>query len=80
MGGEEEEKKKERHFLSRSPVNRWSKRVGASDKVGPRDESYAWVPKTAGFVAFQKVRFSPTLVPLNLRVVNDCVVQPQPWN
>ena len=31
------------------------------------------MPKT------KEVRFSPTLVPLNLRVVNGRVVQPQPW-
>ena len=37
-------------------MNRRSKRIGAIDKVGPRDESYAWVPKIAGFVAFQKGR------------------------
>ena len=55
-------KKKERHFPSRSSANRRSKRVGARDKVGPRDESYAWVPKTAGFVVFQKVGVSRTLV------------------
>ena len=24
--------------------------------------------------------FSPTLIPFNLRVVNDRVVQPQPWD
>ena len=51
------EKKKERHFLLQYPANRWSKRVEARDKVGPRDESYAWVPETTGFVAFQKVGF-----------------------
>ena len=61
-GGEEKEKKKEWHFPSRSPTNRRSKRVRAKDKVGPRDESYEWIPKTAGFVAFQKVGVSPTLV------------------
>ena len=49
------EKKKERHFPSRSPVNQRSKRVGARDKVGPRDESYALVPETGGFITFQKV-------------------------
>ena len=55
-------KKKERHFPLRSLTNRRSKQVGARDKVGPRDESYAWVPETAGFVAFQKVGVSPALV------------------
>ena len=52
---EKGEKKKEQHFPSLSPVNRWSKRIGARDKVGPRDESYTWVPETVGFVTFQKV-------------------------
>ena len=28
----------------------------------------------------KEVGFSPTLVPLNLRAVNDRVVQPQPWD
>ena len=36
--------------------------LGARDKVGPCYESYAWVPETEGFVAFQKVGVSPTLV------------------
>ena len=48
-------------------------------KVGPRDESYVWVPETLGFVLFQKIGFSPILVLLNLRVVNGRVVQPQPY-
>ena len=55
-------KKKERHFSSRSPTNRQSKRIGARDKVGPCNVSYAWVPKTAGFVVFQNVGVSPTLI------------------
>ena len=49
------ERKKERHFLLRSSVNRRSKRIGSRDKVGPRDESYAWVAEIAGFVAFQNI-------------------------
>ena len=53
-------KKRERHFPSRSPANRLSKCVSARDKVGPRDESYARVLETTGFVAFQKVGVSPT--------------------
>ena len=39
-----ERKKKEHNFPSRSPANRQSKCIRARDKVGPRDESYAWVP------------------------------------
>ena len=49
------EKKKERHFPSRSSTNQRSKRVGARDKVGPSNESYEWVPEITGFVVFQKV-------------------------
>ena len=56
----ERKKKRERHFPSQSPENRRLKCVSARDKVGPRDESYAWVPETMGFVAFQKVGVSPT--------------------
>ena len=52
---EKGEKKIERHFPSRSPVNWQSKRVREKDKVGPRDKSYAWVIKTVGFIMFQKV-------------------------
>ena len=59
---QERGKKKELHFPSRSPDNRQSKCVRARDKVGPRNESYRWVPETAGFVTFQKVGVSPTLV------------------
>ena len=43
-------------------------------KVGLFDESYEQVPKT------KEVGFSHTLVPLNLRVINGHVVQPQPWD
>ena len=50
-----------RHFPSRSQVNRWLKCVGARNKVGPSDESYAWVPETTGFVTFQNVGVFPTL-------------------
>ena len=57
-----EEKKGERHFPSRSPMKQRLKRVGARNKVSTRDESYAWVPETAGFVSFQKVEVSPTRV------------------
>ena len=28
----------------------------------------------------KEVGFSPTLVPLNLRAINGCMVQPQPWD
>ena len=55
-------KKQERYFPSRSQANWQWKRVRARDKVGLRDESYAWVPETAIFIAFQKVGVSPTLV------------------
>ena len=60
--GEKKKGKRERHFPLLSLVNRLSKRVGVRDKVGLRNESYVWVPETAGFVAFQKVGVSPTLV------------------
>ena len=46
----EKKKKRERYFPLRSPANRQSKRVGARDKVGPRNESYAWVPKSKFFI------------------------------
>ena len=54
-GGRKKKTKRERHFPSRSPTNQRSKCVGKGDKVGSRNESYAWVPETTGFVAFQKV-------------------------
>ena len=48
-GSKRRKKKRERHLPSRSPVNQQLKRVGARDKVGPRNESYAWVPKSEFF-------------------------------
>ena len=42
-----EKKKREQHFPSRSLANWRSKRVGLRDKVGPRVESYVWVPVTS---------------------------------
>ena len=30
-------------------MNRQLKCIGARDKVGPRDESYSWLPETEGF-------------------------------
>ena len=30
--------------------------IGARGKVGPLNESYAWVPKSVGFVKLQEVR------------------------
>ena len=56
------ERKREQHFLTLFLANRPLKRVGARDKVGPRDESYAWVLETAGFVVFQKIGVSLTRV------------------
>ena len=56
----------------RFPVFRQSEVVSPRIKVGLLDESYEYVPKT------KEVGFSPTLVPLNIRAVNGCVVQPQP--
>ena len=46
----QKKKKKERHCPSRSLVNRLLKRIGARDKVGPHNKSYAWVPKSEFFV------------------------------
>ena len=49
---------------------------GAKDKVSICDEGYVWVSEITGFIAFQNVGYSPTLIHFNLRVVNDRVVQP----
>ena len=56
--GDKRKKKKkgERHFPSRSSANQRSKCVGARDKVGSRNESYAWVPKYEFFVEALRVR------------------------
>ena len=54
------EKKRGWHFFARFLANQWSKRVGARDKVSPRDESYTWILETASFVVFQKVGVFPT--------------------
>ena len=54
--------KREQHFPTLFLVNRRLKCVGARDKVGARDDSYAWVLETAGFVVFQKIGVSLTRV------------------
>ena len=81
MGRGEKKKKKEKHFPSRSPLNRQSKRFGAREKVGPRNESYAWVPKSEFFVKAKKGKgFLLHWFPFHLRAVIGRMVQPQPWD
>ena len=78
---EKEKKKKEGHFPSRSLANRLSKRVGARDKVSPHNKSYAWVPKSEFFVEAPRGRgFLLHWFSFHFRVVNGCMVQPQPWD
>ena len=47
---QKKKKKREWHFPSRSPANRRSKHIGVRDKVGPCNESYAWVSKSEFFI------------------------------
>ena len=55
-GGEGKKKRLRFSMFQQSEV------VSPRIKVGPRNESYAWVSKTASFIAFQMVGVSPTLV------------------
>ena len=43
--------------------------VEARGKVGPRNEGYAWVPKSRGFVKLQEVDNFPTLIIFSLKVI-----------
>ena len=43
--------------------------VGVRGKVGPRNEGYAWVPKSKGFVKLQEVENFPTLNISSLKVI-----------
>ena len=38
-------------------------------KVGPRNKSYAWVPKSVGFVELQEVGNFPTLVISSIKAI-----------
>ena len=63
------EKSRERNFSLRSTeIGPWVF-VGARDKVGPRNEGYAWVPKSRGFIKLQEVGSFPTLNISSLKVI-----------
>ena len=59
--------------------------VGARSKVGPRNESYAWVPKSVGFVKLREVGVFLQLdfilglraiqIALDVGAGNDCAIQ-----
>ena len=50
-------------------VFRQLKLDGLRIKVGPRNESYAWVPKSGSFVNLQDVRNFHTRVIFNLKAI-----------
>ena len=50
-------------------VFRQLKLDGPRIKVGPRNESYAWVQKSRTFVKLQEVRNFPTRVIFNLKAI-----------
>ena len=58
--------KREREIF---PEFRRSKIDGPRIKVGPCNESYAWVPKYVSFVKLQEVGNFPTLIISSLKVV-----------
>ena len=43
--------------------------IGAKGKVGPRIESYTWIPKSWNFVKLHEVENFPTLNISNLKVI-----------
>ena len=54
-GREKERRREKLHLLSIFPAIEPSVRVRARGKVGPRIESYAWVPKSEGSVKLREV-------------------------
>ena len=59
---ERERKKKVFRFSLRSTnIGSWIF-VGVRGKVGPRNEGYAWVPKSRGFIKLQEVKNFPTCI------------------
>ena len=67
----EREKKTKREFCFslRSMEIKPSIFAEAKGKVGPRNESYAWVPKSRSLVKFQEVENFPTWVIYILKVI-----------
>ena len=66
---EREEKSTERNFsLKSTEIGPWVF-VGGRGKVSPRNEGYAWVPKSRGFVKLQEVWNFPTWVISSLKVI-----------
>ena len=51
------------------PAFQWSELDGLRIKVGPHNESYAWVPKSRSFVKLQEVGNFPTWVIYSLKVI-----------
>ena len=76
MGKEKKKKGKRRvgHALSGSRCSDSRKSIGQELK------SVYSTKATSRFQKHKEVGFSPTLVPLNLRAINDSVIQPQPWD
>ena len=63
--GKKGEERKRKIF----PAFRRSKLDGPRIKVGSRNKSYAWVPKSVGFVELQEVENFSTLVIYSLKVI-----------
>ena len=66
---ERKEKSRERNFSLRSTEIRSWVFVGARGKVGPRNEGYAWVPKSWSFVKLHEVGNFPTWVISSLKAI-----------
>ena len=78
VGERKREMKRERGKEKIFPVFQRSELNSLRTKVGPRNKSYTWVPKSEFFVeAPRGWGFFPILVPLFLRDVNGRVVQPK---
>ena len=64
--GKRKPREREREIF---PAFQWSKLDGPGIKVGPLNESYAWVPKSVSFVKLQKVGNFPTRVISSLKAI-----------
>ena len=75
---DKKEKKKKREREEEGEMNRRERGrnkkgpwvfVGAKGKVGPRIESYTWVPKSWSFIKLQEVGNFPTLIVSRVKVI-----------
>ena len=79
--GEENKREKEKKTCVGKKENDSDSRCSDNQKSIGRELKLAYSSRaTSRCQKHKDVGFSSTLVPPNLRVINDCVIQHQPWD